>query len=196
MARNVLDDILQSARDFDINSEESELKAAAFVDDLTGDGDETLEGEANINGFDSRPLDNAIEILRVSKSPVYQEIFGALKALHAECIEKSKNEKQSADFRNLHHVKGLGVEASLGIFTAILEESEARLKAATPAERRAMGKDANQFISDLIAPVAEPKEPIVCGPSSLDETPRVPSTKVQSNTKKAQDWLKANATRN
>jgi hypothetical protein len=88
---------------------------------------------------------------------VFQEIFGALKALHAECVNKSKDEKQTADFRSLNHTKGLGVEQSIGVCTAILEESEARLKSATPAERRAMGKDANQFISDLISPVATPQ---------------------------------------
>ena len=121
---------------------------------------------------DSMPLDNAIEILQVSKSPVFQKIFVALKALHAECVEKSKSEKDSADFRSLNHTKGLGVEQSIGVFTAILEESEARLRAATPAERHAMGRDANAFIADLLTPVAEVKEPIICGPSSLDETPQ------------------------
>jgi len=54
---------------------------------------------------------------------VFQEIFGALKALHAECVNKSKDEKQTADFRSLNHTKGLGVEQSIGVCTAILEES-------------------------------------------------------------------------
>jgi hypothetical protein len=188
-----LDAISKTARDFDLNDEVGEAVATKILDETAGEADTTDdEDQFGCNGFDGVPLDKAIEILQVSKSPLFQGIFSALKALHAECIEKSKNEKQTSDFRNLHHVKGLGVEQSIGVFTAILEESEARLKSATPAERRAMGSEANQFISDLIAPVAEP---ILVGPSSLEETrsiaapPRVPSAGVLKNTKAAQAFL-------
>jgi hypothetical protein len=180
--------IRESARTFDIHSQESELEAATFVDDLTGDGDgdETPIDDANLP--DAMRLANAVEIQRVSKSPVFQNIFAALKELHAECVAKSKDEKQTADFRSLNHTKGLGVEQSIGVFTTILEESEARLKTATPAERRAMGSEANQFISDLIAPAT----PIIAGPESPNEPPqpsRVPSASVQKNTKAAQAFL-------
>jgi hypothetical protein len=196
---DTLNDIRNSAHTFDIFDEASELEAAQFVDEMSGEGDETPAEDANVP--DARPLDSAVEILRVSKSPVFQEIFGALKALHAECLNKSKDEKQTADFRSLNHTKGLGVEQSIGVFITILEESEARLKSATPAERHAMGKDANTFISDLISPVAAPqteaaspkRRVINVGPSSLEETPKsasVPSAGVQSNTKRAQEWLK------
>jgi hypothetical protein len=199
MLRDTLQDIHQSARDFDLYDEVGEAAATKIIDDRAGEADITPdEDQFGCNGFDGVPLDKAIEVLRVSKSPVFQEIFSALKALHSECIEKSKNEKQTSDFRNLHHVKGLGVEQSLGVFTAILEDSEARLKAATPTERRAMGQDANQFISDLVSPVAEPqaeeapKRVINVGPSS-EEKPKsypAPSAGIQANTRRAQEFFK------
>jgi hypothetical protein len=198
--RDTLNDIRKSAHTFDIFDEASELEAAQFVDEMSGESDETPAQDANAP--DARALDNAIEILQVSKSPVFQEIFGALKALHAECVEKSKDEKQTADFRSLNHTKGLGVEQSIGVFTAILEESEARLKSATPAERHAMGSEANTFINDLTSPVAASpteeaspsKRVIVVGPSSEEKpSPRVPSAGVQANTKRAQEWLKSDA---
>jgi hypothetical protein len=183
--------IFQSARDFDLYDEAGEAVATQILDERNGEADITPEEDENgVNGFDAMPLENAIEIQQVSKSPVFQNIFVALKTLHAECIEKSKNEKELSDFRNLHHVKGLGVEQAIGIFTAILEESEARLKSATPAERRAMGSEANTFISDLISPVAasEPQ------PESRSTSSVVgpPSAKVQSNTKRSQEWLAKN----
>ena len=207
MVDKTLEAIHNSARTFDLYDEAGEAEAAKILDDMAGEADITPdEDQFGCNGFDGVPLDKAIEIQRVSKSPVFQEIFSALKALHAECIEKSKNEKQTSDFRNLHHVKGLGVEQSIGVFTAILEESEARLKAATPAERRAMGKDANQFISDLIAPVVAPqteetgpkKRVIVVGPPSEEQpSRRVLSAGVQANTRRAQEFFKkSDATRN
>jgi hypothetical protein len=186
MARDVMQDIRDTYRNLDINSQESEWEAQAEVDSMAGDVDETPAEDASAP--DARPLDNAIEILRVSKSPVFQEIFGALKALHAECVAKSKDEKQTPDFRSLNHTKGLGVEQSIGVFTAILEESEARLKSATPAERRAMGKDANQFISDLISPVVA-SEPEVESRSTSSVT-GPPSATVQANTKKARAFFK------
>jgi hypothetical protein len=191
------DAIQHSARKFDLYDEEGEAEATQILDEMAGEADTTAdEDQFGCNGFDALPLDKAIDIQRVSKSPVFQEIFGALKALHAECVEKSKNEKESADFRSLHHTKGLGVEASIGIFTAILEESEARLKAATPEERRAMGSEANQFISNLIEKpsVADVKKPTVSEPSA---PARPPSAGVQRNTKAAQEFLaKSSARRN
>ena len=181
--------ILESHRIFDIHSQESELEAQNDVDWMAGDVDETPDADMSLP--DARPLDNAIEILRVSKSPVFQEIFGALKALHAECVEKSKDEKQTADFRGLNHTKGLGVEQSIGVFTAILEESEARLKSATPAERRAMGSEANTFISDLISPVATSEPQAESRSTSSVVGP--PSDDVRRNTKAAQEFFKKSA---
>jgi len=190
--------ISESYRAFDINSQESDLDAAQQIDEMSGDTDFTPDEDANVP--DAMPLANAMEIQRVSKSPVFQHIFAALKTLHAECVDKSKDERQSADYRSLNHTKGLGVEQSIGVFTTILEESEARLKATTPAERRAMGHDAKQVISDLIAP-ATPTEPIIVGASSLEDTPsrpsRAPSADVRKNTKAAQEFFKkSDATRN
>jgi hypothetical protein len=180
--------ILESARIFDIHSQESELQAQEDVDWISGDVEETPADDVDVP--DTLPLENAIEIQQVSKSPVFQNIFAALKTLHAECVTKSKDEKQTADFRSLNHTKGLGVEQAIGIFTAMLEESESRLKSATPEERRAMGADANTFISDLITP----SEPIIVGPSSLEtpKSPSVPSAGVQRNTRAAQKWLAKN----
>jgi hypothetical protein len=184
--------IRQSARIFDIHSQESELQAQEDVDWNSGDAEPPSEDQFGVNGFDAVPLSSAIDTARLAHVPAFQQIHAAIKDLHAQCVEKSKDEKQTADFRSLNHAKGLGVEQVLGVISAVLEESEARLKSATPAERHAMGKDANQFISDLLAPVSDMKKPIVVGPSSLDETPkppRVPSVGVQKNTKAAQEFL-------
>jgi hypothetical protein len=186
------DAMKQSARHFDIHSEESEMKAAAFVDELTGDGDETPEDEENINGFEQVPLSGAIATAQLAQVPAFQSIHAAIKDLHAQCVEKSKSEKESADFRNLNHAKGLGIEQVLGVINAALEESAARLKSASPDERRAMGSEANTFINDLITA----REPIIVGPSSEEKTsPRPPSAGVQMNTKAAQEWLKTHASR-
>lgn len=178
-----LDAIARTARTMDINSQESELLAQEEVDWMAGDVDETPADDANVP--DSMPLESAIDTQRVSKSPVFQNIFQALKELHADFVNKSKDAKAAQDARTLNHQMGMGLEAALGIFTTLLEESEARLKAATPAERRAMGSEANQFIAELIQPAATAQEPVV---QSRPAAP--PSAGVQSNTKRAQEWLK------
>lgn len=175
--------IHDSARNFDLYDEAGEAVATKILDDMAGEADFTPdEDQFGCNGFDGVPLSGAIDTARLAQVPAFQQIHAAIKDLHAQCVEKSKDEKQSADYRALHHAKGLGVEQVLGVINAALEESEARLKAATPAERRAMGSEANTFISDLIAPVAasqteaeSPKRVINVGPSSLDEPNAAPA---------------------
>jgi hypothetical protein len=183
--------IRESARTFDIYADSPETDQ--LLDEIAGEAEPPSEDQFGVNGFDAIPLSGAIDTARLAQVPAFQQIHAAIKDLHAQCVEKSKDEKQTADFRSLNHAKGLGVEQVLGVISTLLEESEARLKSATPAERRAMGKDANQFISDLLAPVIDIKKPIVVGPSSLDETPKpspsVPSAGVQKNTKAAQAFL-------
>ena len=174
-----LDAIARTARDMDINSQESEILAQEEVDWMAGDVDQTPASDASVP--DSMPLENAIDVQRVSKSPVFQNIFQALTELHADFVNKSKDAKASSDARTLAHQMGMGLEAALGVFTTMLEESEARLKAATPEERRAMGSEANQFIRDLTeTPIAD------------DRPVGAPSASVQSNTRAAQEWLKKN----
>jgi hypothetical protein len=182
--------IHDSARTFDLYDEAGEAEATRILDEMAGEADTTAdEDQFGSNGFDALPLEKAIDIQRVSKSPVFQEIYEALKTLHGECVNKSKDSKATQDTRTLEHQMGMGVEASIGIFTAILEESEARLKAATPEERRAMGSEANRFISDLIEKPSVNNSPAL----SSEEKPKsypAPSAGVQSNTKRMQEFFK------
>jgi hypothetical protein len=101
MADDVLQQIRDSYHNLDINSLESELEAQRQIDYESGDFDESPDEDANVP--DAMPLENAIEIQRVSKSPVFQNIFRALRELHADFVNKSKDEKQNADYRSLFH---------------------------------------------------------------------------------------------
>ena len=100
--------IHDSARNFDLYDEAGEAVATKILDDMAGEADFTpTEDQFGCNGFDGVPLSGAIEIQRVwRKSPVFQQIHAAIERIcMRECVEKCKDEKQSADYRHLHHAK-------------------------------------------------------------------------------------------
>lgn len=165
-----LDKILQVAHDFDINSYEDETYAA--IEAMTGDGETPAEDQFGANGFDTLPLSDAIATAQLAQIPAFQVLHAAIKELHAQAVEKSKDEKQSADYRALHHAKGLGIEQVLGVIGSTLTESGARLQSTTPEERQAIGPKANQYLAELTEQVVGP-----------------PSAEVVRNTKAAQAFL-------
>jgi hypothetical protein len=191
--KNTLQDIQDTYNNLDLFGEASELEAATFVDEMSGDGDETHPDDANIP--DSLPLPDALNLLDASRADGFQFAKGVAEELRAQFVVKSEDVKGTADSRVLHANMALAIKTLLVTWGSKIAEAEERVQQSTPDERRKMGVNPSTIVEQ-----AEPREPIICGPSSLDETPSrpasVPSAVVQRNTRAAQDWLKkSDATR-
>ena len=174
--------------DFDIHSLESEWKAQRQIDYESGEYDETPAEDADVP--DSMPLPDALHLVDASHADGFTFAKNIAEQMLAQYSAKAEDVKASQDSRTLHASMALGLKKLLVEWGARIAEAEERVQQSSPDERRRTGVN--------VAEILEPKEPIICGPSSLDETPKSyapPSAGVQSNTKKAQEWLKSNATR-
>jgi hypothetical protein len=174
--------IRESYRNLDINSQESELEAAIFVDEMSGDGDETDPSDVNIP--DSMPLPAALTLVETSHADGFQFMKEIAEQMLAKFSAKSEDVKATQDSRTLNHQMAMGVKALLVEWGARVAEAEERLKQTTPDERRKIGVDVEDILQGT--PVNE----------SSNRAVGVPSANVQSNTKRAQEWLKSDATRN
>jgi hypothetical protein len=174
--------------DFDIHSLESEVKAQRQIDEMSGDVDDTHADDANIP--DVMPLPDALNLVDASHADGFQFAKGVAEQMLAQYSAKAEDVKATQDSRTLHANMSLALKKLLVEWGARIAEAEERVQQCSPDERRRTGVN--------VAEILEPKEPIICGPSSLDEAPKSypgPSAGVQSNTKKAQEWLKSNAPR-
>jgi hypothetical protein len=191
-------DTLQAIRDtynnLDLFGEASELEAAKFVDEMSGDGDETPAEDQNVP--DSLPLPDALNLVDASHGDGIRFLTGIAEQMLKQFSAKAEDVKATQDSRTLNHQMAMGVKALLVEWGARVAEAEERVAASTPDERRKMGVNPSTIVEQ-----AEPREPIICRASSLEETPScppspsVPSAGVQKNTRAAQEWLKSNAPR-
>ena len=173
--------------DFDIYSLESELKAQRQIDYESGEYDEIPAEDADVP--DSMPLPDALNLVDASRGDGIQFLTGIAEQMLAKFTAESKKLTVSADHRSLHANMALGVEKLLIEWGARVAEAEERMQQSTPEERRKMGV-AN--VRDILEPEPQAETPkcmIDVGPSSIAE-PSVPAAEIQSNTKRAQEWLK------
>jgi hypothetical protein len=177
--KNTLQDIQDTAHNLDIFGEASELEAAQFVDDLTGDNDTTPDEDQNVP--DSMPLPDALNFVTASRGDSIQFLTGIAEQMLAKFSAKSEDVKATQDSRTLNHQMAMGVKAVLVEWGARLAEAEERVQQSTPDERRRTGVNS----ADILEPEAEDRRP-----------PSVPSAGVRKNTAAAQEWLKkSDATR-
>jgi hypothetical protein len=192
-------DTLQAIRDtynnLDLFGEASELEAAKFVDEMSGDGDETPAEDQNVP--DSLPLPDALNLVDASHADGFQFAKGVAEQMLAQYSAKAEDVKATQDSRTLYANMSLALKKLLVEWGARIAEAEERVQQSTLDERRKLGVRISDILEDQ--PADELKMPIILGPSSLEETPtaepRVPSLGIQKNTKAAQEWLKSNATR-
>ncbi len=178
--------------DFDIHSLESELKAQRQIDYESGEYDETPAEDADVP--DSMPLPDALHLVDASHADGFTFAKTITEQMLAQYSAKAEDVKATADSRQLYANMALALKKLLVEWGARIAEAEERVQTANPEERRKMGVNPRTVVEQ-----AEPKEPIICGPSS-EEKPKSyapPSAGVQSNTKRAKEWLKsADASRN
>jgi hypothetical protein len=185
--KDTLQDIHNTARNLDIFGEASELEAAQFVDEMSGDVDDTNPDDANVP--DVMPLPDALNLVDASHADGFQFAKGVAEQMLAQYSAKAEDVKATQDSRTLHSSMALGIKKLLIEWGARVAEAEERVQQSTPEERRKMGV-AN--VRDILEPEPQaetPKRVINVGPSSIAE-PSVPAAEIQSNTKRAQEWLK------
>jgi len=186
--------IRESARIFDIHSQESELDAAQFVDEMSGDGDETHADDINVPDY--MPLPAALTLVETSRKDGFRFMQEIAEEMLAQFSAKSEDVKATQDARTLNHQMAMGVKALLVEWGARVAEAEQRVQQSTPEERRKMGVTNVRDILESEPQAEAPKRVIVVGPSSEEKpSSRVPSAGVQANTKRAQDWLNSDASR-
>jgi len=177
-------DTLRAIRDtynnLDIFGEASELDAAKFVDEMSGDGDETPAEDQNVP--DSLPLPAALTLVDASHGDGIQFLTGIAEQKLAQFMAKSKDMRATADSRALFSNMAMGIEQLLVEWGARVAEAEERVAASTPDERRLLGVDVTKILE------AEPRSTSsVVGP---------PPAGVQRNTRAAQEFFKkSDATR-
>jgi hypothetical protein len=184
-------DTLQAIRDtynnLDLFGEASELEAAKFVDEMSGDGDETPAEDQNVP--DSLPLPDALNLVDASHADGFTFAKTIAEQMLAQYSAKAEDVKATQDSRTLHSSMALGIKKLLIEWGARVAEAEERVQQSTPEERRKMGVT---DVRDILEPEPQaetPKRVINVGPPSIAE-PSVPAAEIQSNTKRAQEWLK------
>ncbi len=185
MARDVMQDIRDSYHAFDIHSQASELDAAAFVDEMSGEGDETPAEDANVP--DAMPFAAAVAVVDGVQDEAFQLFRQAAQTMMDGYLAESKNLKASQDHRTVHANMALGIEKLLVAWSEYVTEANDRVKNATTEEKRHRGAKVKSSANQSVAPVEE---------SNANASPRVPSARVVKNTKAAQEWLKSDAQRN
>lgn len=158
MARNVLDDITASARDFDIHSIESEDGAARTVDEWTGDQDAT--DPADLPVFHSFSFTDAVAVVEGSQSDAFHVLRGIAEELMNKYVAEGKSAKATQDHRTYHATMAQGIENVLVALSEHIEAAKQRVQAATSEEKQHLGVN--------FKPV------IFAGPSSLEEPNAVP----------------------
>jgi hypothetical protein len=191
MGNDVLQDIKNSARNFEIFDEASELEAAEFMDGTAGEGDETPAEDANVP--DAMPFAAAVAVADGVQDEAFQLFRQAAQTMMDGYLAESKNLKASQDHRTVYANMAMGIEKLLVAWSEYVTEVNDRVKNATTEEKRQRGVRVKPPVNKDPAPV---EEPIIVGFSSEQKpSPRVPSAGVQKNTKAAQEWLKSNANR-
>jgi ABC-type amino acid transport substrate-binding protein len=182
MAKDVLQDIADTYSNLDIFGEASELEAAQFVDEMSGDTDYTPDEDQNVP--DSMPLPDALNLVDASRADGFTFAKNIAEQMLAQYSAKAEDVKATQDSRTLHANMSLALKKLLVEWGARIAEAEERVQQSTSDERRKLGVN--------VAEILEPKEPIICGPSSLEGKPKsypAPSAGVQANTKRAQEFL-------
>jgi hypothetical protein len=183
--KDTLQDIHNTAHNLDIFGEASELEAAQFVDEMSGDVDDTHPEDANVP--DSMPLPAALTLVETSREDGFRFMQEIAEQMLARFSAKSEDLKSTQDARTLNHQMAMGVKALLVEWGARIAEAESRVAASTPDERRLLGVN--------VAEILEPSEPEVESRSTSSVT-GPPSASVMQNTKRAQEFLaKSDASR-
>src|SRR5580658_8859680 len=148
--KDTLQDIHHTARNLDIFGEASELEAAQFVDEMSGDVDDTNPDDANIP--DVMPLPDALNLVDASHADGFQFAKGVAEQMLAQYSAKAEDVKATQDSRTLHANMSLALKKLLVEWGARIAEAEERVQQSSPDERRRTGVN--------VAEILEPKEPI------------------------------------
>jgi hypothetical protein len=175
--KNTLQDIRDTHNNLDLFSESSELEAAAFVDEMSGDVDDTAAADANVP--DTMPLPAALTLVETSHADGFQFMKDVAEQMLAQFSAKSEDVKATQDSRTLHANMALGIKKLLVEWGARIAEAEERLKQGTPDERRKLGVN----VSEILEPEPEVEN------RSTSSVAGPPSAAVRTNTKRAQEFL-------
>ncbi len=131
----------------------------AQISGMVGDSDP--EDEFGVNGDSRQPINDALEVTHLAKSPKFQEMHSALKEKVSGWVSKSKSESVSADVRTLNHNKAIAGEELLAVIGAILNEAQERVEQMTTAEAQLVGiTDRKQFAKTLSEDADKAKRPV------------------------------------
>src|SRR5271170_4036054 len=126
-------DTLQAIRDtyhnLDLFGEASELEAAKFVDEMSGDGDETDPSDINVP--DSLPLPDALNLVDASHADGFQFAKGVAEQMLSQYSAKAEDVKATQDSRTLYANMSLALKKLLVEWGARIAEAEERVQQST-----------------------------------------------------------------
>ncbi len=123
----------------------------AQISGMVGDSDFTdPEDEFGVNGDTRQPINGAIEVMHLAKSPMFQQLYSGIKEKVSGWVSKSKSESVSADVRALNHNKTIGGEEILAYIGSFLSEAQEAVASMTTQEAQLVGiTDRKQFAKTL-----------------------------------------------
>ena len=134
-------------RGIDVGVEDTLAQISAMTADsnFTEDAD-----EAGVNGDVRQPINEALDVIHLSKNPTFQQIYSALREKVSSWTVKSKSEKATADVRSFNHDKEIAGEELLAIIGAILGDAQKRVEEMTTEEAYLVGiTDRKEFAKSL-----------------------------------------------